>query len=93
LFWSAGTAPAARYQLDAHRPADAPFVPHVHVPFCARRCDSCYYLFAEPLRELAGRGGLTTDRDAVALARDGLLRADRLLADFYLPEHRGVRYS
>ena len=32
----------------------------------------------------AGRGWLTFDRDAVALTRDGLLRADRLLAAFYL---------
>lgn len=49
--------------------------------------------FADPLREVAGRGWLTFDRRAVALTRDGLLRADRLLTAFYLPEHRGVRYS
>lgn len=49
--------------------------------------------FAGPLRELADRGRLTYDRDAVVLTRDGLLRADRLLPAFYRSEHRGVRYS
>jgi oxygen-independent coproporphyrinogen-3 oxidase len=49
--------------------------------------------FADTLHDLAGRGWLTFDRGAVALSRDGLLRADGLLTAFYLPEHRGVRYS
>ncbi len=49
--------------------------------------------FAAPLSECAGQGWLTYDRDAVTLTRAGLLRADRLLPAFYLPEHRGLRYS
>jgi oxygen-independent coproporphyrinogen-3 oxidase len=49
--------------------------------------------FGEPLKHLAGRGWLTYDRAGVALTRAGLLRVDRLLPAFYLPEHRGLRYS
>jgi oxygen-independent coproporphyrinogen-3 oxidase len=49
--------------------------------------------FAEPLRYCASRGWLTFDRRAVTLTREGLLRVDRMLPAFYLPEHRGLRYS
>jgi oxygen-independent coproporphyrinogen-3 oxidase len=31
--------------------------------------------------------------DRIALTRDGLLRVDMLLRRFFLPEHRGVRYT
>lgn len=49
--------------------------------------------FAAPLRELADADWLTVDDTGVTLTREGLLRADRLLSRFYLPEHREVRYS
>ena len=32
-------------------------------------------------------------RDRIALTRQGLLRVDMLLHRFFLPEHRGVRYT
>ena len=31
--------------------------------------------------------------DRIALRREGLLRVDSLLQRFFLPEHRGVRYT
>jgi len=48
---------------------------------------------ADPLAELAELGYLTIERGDVRLTREGLLRVDRLLPAFYLPEHCGVRYS
>ena len=49
--------------------------------------------FADPLRRFGERGWLTVDDRGVRMSRDGLLRVDRLLPGFYLPEHAGVRYS
>lgn len=48
--------------------------------------------FAEPLRRCADQGWLTCDGQAVTLTREGLLRADRMLPAFYLPEHQGLHY-
>ena len=42
---------------------------------------------------MGDRGWVSLEGDAVRLTREGLLRADRLLPEFYLPEHRGLRYS
>jgi oxygen-independent coproporphyrinogen-3 oxidase len=36
---------------------------------------------------LRDRGFLTTDADSLRLTRDGLLQVDRLLYEFFLPEH------
>jgi oxygen-independent coproporphyrinogen-3 oxidase len=49
--------------------------------------------FGGPLQYFEDRGWLIYDRSGVALTRAGLLRVDRLLPAFYLPEHRGLRYS
>ncbi len=49
--------------------------------------------FAEPLQFAAANGWLTFSDDAVVMTREGLLRVDRLIPAFYLPEHRNVRYS
>jgi len=49
--------------------------------------------FAAPLADLARAGDLAVDASGVRLTRRGLLRADHLLPAFYLPEHRGIRYS
>jgi oxygen-independent coproporphyrinogen-3 oxidase len=40
-----------------------------------------------------GDGMLTIDGDRIELTREGLLHADGLLAAFFEPEHRGVRYT
>jgi len=38
-------------------------------------------------------GYLTVDGDHIRLNRDGLLQVDRLLHEFFLPEHRNARYT
>ncbi len=48
--------------------------------------------FAQPLSRCHSQGWLNYDRQGVTLTRAGLLRADRLLSAFYLPEHRGLCY-
>ena len=49
--------------------------------------------FAEPLERIKGWGFLSVEGDDVVLTRDGLLQVDRLLHEFFLPEHRNVRYA
>ena len=49
--------------------------------------------FAGPLGALQGRGFLTLDQNSVRLNRDGLLQVDRLLYEFFLPQHRNARYA
>ena len=49
--------------------------------------------FAGPLSVLRDRGFLTLDQNSVRLNRDGLLQVDRLLYEFFLPQHRNVRYT
>jgi oxygen-independent coproporphyrinogen-3 oxidase len=48
-----------------------------------------------PVWQSIARDGFLADRsaDRIALTRDGLLRVDSLLHRFFLPEHRGVRYT
>jgi oxygen-independent coproporphyrinogen-3 oxidase len=47
--------------------------------------------FAPPLEKLKQSGFLTTDNGLVRLNRDGLLQVDRLLSEFFNPEHRVSR--
>lgn len=49
--------------------------------------------FADPLVYFAKQGLLTRSGDGLVLTREGLLRVDRMLPAFYLPEHQHVRYS
>ena len=49
--------------------------------------------FAEPLDEARRRGWLTIGDEAVTVTRQGLVRVDRWLPVFYLPEHQNLRYS
>ena len=49
--------------------------------------------FAEPLQRLKDWGFLKTEGDQVLLNRDGLLQVDRLLHEFFLPQHRNARYA
>lgn len=49
--------------------------------------------FVAPLAHFFGQGWLTREGEDLALTREGLLRADRMLPAFYLPEHQCVRYS
>ena len=49
--------------------------------------------FAEPLARLHDSGDLIVEGDRVMVTRPGLLRIDSLLPEFYLPQHRGARYT
>jgi oxygen-independent coproporphyrinogen-3 oxidase len=49
--------------------------------------------FAEPLGKLEGEGHLTIADDGIVLNRESLLQVDRLLHEFFLPQHRNARYT
>jgi oxygen-independent coproporphyrinogen-3 oxidase len=49
--------------------------------------------FAEAIERLREWGFLSVSGDEVRLHREGLLQVDRLLHEFFLPEHRNVRYA
>ena len=49
--------------------------------------------FREPLRKHAGDGWLETSNGTITLTREGLLRVDSLLPEFFLPRHRDARYA
>src|SRR5712691_1050110 len=49
--------------------------------------------FAEPLHTLREWGFLEDRGDDLRLNRDGLLQADRLVHEFFLPQHRDTRYA
>ena len=50
-------------------------------------------IFAEPLDRMASRGLLQHDDSGITLTREGLLRVDRLLPEFYDPRHANLRYT
>lgn len=49
--------------------------------------------FSEALRPLCAAGLARIEPDAIVLTLEGLVQADRVLPSFYLPHHRGIRYS
>ena len=49
--------------------------------------------FREPLERLRGQDMLTSSDDSVTLTRQGLLRVDTLLHEFYEAKYRGARYT
>jgi oxygen-independent coproporphyrinogen-3 oxidase len=49
--------------------------------------------FAEPLAELEERGFLAPDPRDVRLSRQGLLQVDKLLYEFFLPQHRAAPHA
>jgi oxygen-independent coproporphyrinogen III oxidase len=49
--------------------------------------------FEQPVRTLKDWGFLSVTGDEVRLNREGLLQVDRLLHEFFLPEHRNARYA
>jgi oxygen-independent coproporphyrinogen-3 oxidase len=50
-------------------------------------------VFADGFGQLEADGFLTRTPDGVALTRQGLLQADRLLSVFFEPEYRNTRYT
>jgi len=49
--------------------------------------------FARPLETLKGWGFLTVTGDVISINRDALLQIDRLLHEFFLPQHKNARYA
>jgi len=49
--------------------------------------------FAAQVSRLETEGFLESDEESLRLRRKGLLQVDRLLYEFFLPEHRDVRYA
>jgi oxygen-independent coproporphyrinogen-3 oxidase len=49
--------------------------------------------FAVPLARLQDQGWLTLSGKTLQLSRSGLLQVDRLLHEFFLPQHRTARYA
>ncbi|MEY2430130.1 MAG: oxygen-independent coproporphyrinogen oxidase, partial [Verrucomicrobiota bacterium] len=49
--------------------------------------------FAEPIQRLKDWGFLRVEGDQVLLNREGLLQVDRLLHEFFLPQHKNARYA
>jgi oxygen-independent coproporphyrinogen-3 oxidase len=49
--------------------------------------------FAAPIQRLKDWGFMTVEGDAILLNREGLLQVDRLLHEFFLPQHRSNRYA
>ena len=47
----------------------------------------------QPLRFLRDAGFGEVDEGEVRLNREGLLQVDRLLHEFFLPEHKNARYA
>ena len=48
--------------------------------------------FAEPLQRIQDWGFAKLDGDTYTYNREGLLQVDRLLHEFFLNEHRNVRF-
>jgi oxygen-independent coproporphyrinogen-3 oxidase len=67
---------------------------HVHLEYFHRKFGvDVRQRFAASLDHLRQEGLLRIDAEDVLLNRDGLLQVDRLLYEFFLPQHRGARYS
>jgi oxygen-independent coproporphyrinogen-3 oxidase len=49
--------------------------------------------FAEPIQRLKDWGFLRVEGGQVLLNREGLLQVDRLLHEFFLPQHKNARYA
>jgi oxygen-independent coproporphyrinogen-3 oxidase len=49
--------------------------------------------FAAPIQTLKDWGFLVVEGDAILLNREAMLQVDRLLHEFFLPQHKNVRYA
>ena len=49
--------------------------------------------FGTPIQTLKDWGFLSVDGDAILLNREAMLQVDRLLHEFFLPQHKNVRYA
>ena len=49
--------------------------------------------FAVPFKQMQQSEFMSVDDETVTLSREGLLQVDRLLPEFFLPQHRDARYT
>ncbi|HUR44247.1 MAG TPA: coproporphyrinogen-III oxidase family protein [Candidatus Saccharimonadales bacterium] len=49
--------------------------------------------FQKPIQTLKDWGFMSVEGDDIRINREGLLQIDRLLHEFFLPEHRNARYA
>ncbi len=49
--------------------------------------------FAEPLATLTSQGYFSVEGDRIRINRDGMLQVDKLLHEFFMPQHRDARYT
>jgi len=63
------------------------------VPFQKKFGVNIFENFQAPLARLVREGFLVCSENEVLLTRAGLLRADRLLSEFYQPQYCDVRYT
>lgn len=49
--------------------------------------------FAEPIQRLKDWGFMSVEGDAIRLNREAMLQVDKLLHEFFLPQHRDSRYA
>src|SRR3954471_9792329 len=68
--WQPNHIPALQYTLDG-APAKAPLGVYVHIPFCEKKCDYCYYL------SYTGQSAGTVHRYLRAVARELQLYSER----------------
>jgi oxygen-independent coproporphyrinogen-3 oxidase len=67
---------------------------HVNAGYFRRKFGvEIFSRFAEPLQTLREWGFLEDHPDDVRLNREGLLQADRLVHEFFLPQHQDARYA
>jgi oxygen-independent coproporphyrinogen-3 oxidase len=67
---------------------------HVHRDYFQNKFGvDLHQRFEGSLKGLAERGFARLDSDSFRLNREGLLQVDRLLHEFFLPQHRNARYS
>ena len=67
---------------------------HVQEPYFQRKFGvNIRERFAGTVGHLREQGYLAGDNGELRLNRDGLLQVDRLLYEFFLPEHRAARYA
>jgi oxygen-independent coproporphyrinogen-3 oxidase len=67
---------------------------HVNAAYFRRKFGvEIFSRFAEALQTLREWGFLEEHEEDVRLTREGLLQADRLVHEFFLPQHRDARYA
>ena len=67
---------------------------HVSVGYFQRKFGvDIHERFSEPLGTLREWGFLEDHGDDLRLNREGLLQADRLVHEFFLPQHQDARYA